>query len=109
MRAVTILLPIWIALLCSGCVKKQPALRWEPLPLGTDAAFEDIWFADSLNGWIAGGSYQIDGGLIGRTRDGGLTWDYSSGMFGSTTGYVSPRKVSVRAVIGRAGTSGREA
>ena len=78
-----------IALTClalSGCARKAPELRWEALPLGTDASFEDVCFVDSLQGWIVGGSYQIDGGLIGRTRDGGVTWEYSSGMFGSKTG-----------------------
>jgi photosystem II stability/assembly factor-like uncharacterized protein len=73
-----------LALACSGCARQQPEIRWEALPIGTDASFEDLWFADSLHGWIVGGSYQIDGGLVGRTRDGGLTWEYSSGMFGST-------------------------
>jgi photosystem II stability/assembly factor-like uncharacterized protein len=82
-----------IALTClvlSGCARKEPALHWEAVPIGTDASFEDIWFADSLHGWIVGGSHQIDGGLIGRTRDGGVTWEYSSGMFGSTSGLLVP-------------------
>ena len=76
----------------SGCSRNESPLRWEAVPIGTDASFEDVWFADSLNGWIVGGSYQIDGGLIGRTRDGGATWEYSSGVFGS------PRAVHVQAV-----------
>ena len=86
MRPVLSLAICLIALACSGCASRPPQLRWEPLPLGTDASFEDLWFADSLHGWIVGGSYQVDGGLIGRTRDGGLTWEFSSGMFGSKTG-----------------------
>jgi hypothetical protein len=33
-----------------------------------------------LNGWIAGGNYQIEGGIVGRTRDGGRTWRFVSGV-----------------------------
>jgi photosystem II stability/assembly factor-like uncharacterized protein len=68
-----------------GCAgrKKAAELRplvWEALSLGTDADFNDVWFADTLNGWIVGGSYQIQGGLVGRTRDGGRTWRFTSGL-----------------------------
>src|SRR6185295_7105863 len=53
---------------------------WEALPLGTKADFRDIYFADAMHGWIAGGSYEITGGLVGRTSDGGKTWRYVSNL-----------------------------
>ena len=38
------------------------------------------WFTDSLNGWITGGGWAIDGGIVGRTRDGGRSWRFESGL-----------------------------
>jgi photosystem II stability/assembly factor-like uncharacterized protein len=66
---------LWLAAACGG--EKSP---WEPLPLGTKADFRDIWFTDRTNGWIAGGSYEVTGGLIGRTTDGGRTWRFVSNL-----------------------------
>jgi photosystem II stability/assembly factor-like uncharacterized protein len=67
--------------LAPGCARKRPVVEaWEAIPLGTDAQVSDLWFADSLNGWLVGGSYRIPGGLIGRTHDGGLTWTFESGL-----------------------------
>ncbi len=63
-----------LSLTCS----KAPA--WEALPLGTSADFRAIWFTDADHGWIAGGSYQIVGGLIGRTEDAGKTWRFTSNL-----------------------------
>jgi photosystem II stability/assembly factor-like uncharacterized protein len=60
----------------AGCSRRT----WDALPLGTKAAFRDIYFADALHGWIAGGSHEITGGLIGRTTDGGKTWRFSSNL-----------------------------
>ena len=72
----------WVLLTAAGCESggdaRQPA--WQALPLGTKADFRDIWFADAMHGWIAGGSYEITGGLIGRTSDGGRTWRYISDL-----------------------------
>ena len=56
---------IWLACLLlatAGCGSK-PA--WEALPLGTKADFRDIWFNDAMHGWIAGGIYEITGGIVG--------------------------------------------
>jgi photosystem II stability/assembly factor-like uncharacterized protein len=67
--------------LLPGCGRRKPAVEaWEALPLGTDAEVNALWFSDSLNGWLAGGGYQIEGGLVGRTRDGGRTWSFTSGL-----------------------------
>ena len=60
-----------------GC-SKAPA--WEALPLGTSADFRGIWFTDATHGWIAGGSHQIVGGLVGRTEDAGKTWRFTSNL-----------------------------
>jgi photosystem II stability/assembly factor-like uncharacterized protein len=64
---------------CGGGDDPSPS-AWEALPLGTKADFRDIYFADAMHGWIAGGSYEITGGLIGRTSDGGKTWRYASNL-----------------------------
>src|SRR5262245_33714128 len=76
------IVPAAIALvLLAGCAKQRPVVQaWEAIPLGTDAEVNKLWFADSLNGWLVGGSYRIPGGLIGRTRDGGRTWTFESGF-----------------------------
>lgn len=74
-------------LLVSGC-SRQPSVRWEAVAILTDATFDALCFTDSLNGWIAGGSYLIGGGILGRTRDGGRTWRFRSGLLpGGGTGF----------------------
>jgi photosystem II stability/assembly factor-like uncharacterized protein len=66
-------------LVLASCGKREES-PWKALPLGTSADFRDVFFADPQRGWIAGGAYNIAGGLIGRTDDGGKTWQFSSGM-----------------------------
>ncbi len=63
---------------CGGSAADRRNTVWQALPMGTDAEFQDVWFADTLNGWAVGGAYDIDGGLIGKTRDGGRTWTFAS-------------------------------
>ncbi len=53
---------------------------WEALPLGTVAEFKSLWFVDPMNGWIVGGGFKIPGGIVGRTRDGGKSWQFQSGI-----------------------------
>ena len=65
----------------SACRRERQA--WEALPLHTAADFRAVYFADANSGWIAGGAYNIAGGLIGRTNDGGKTWKFSSGIMSS--------------------------
>jgi photosystem II stability/assembly factor-like uncharacterized protein len=67
-------------LLVIGCATSTPRERWSAVAIPTDADFSGIWFADSLNGWITGGGWAIDGGIIGRTRDGGRSWKFESGI-----------------------------
>lgn len=67
---------ICLAAAATGCGRSP----WEALPLGTKADFRDIYFTDAQNGWIAGGGYDITGGLIGHTSDGGKTWRFKSNL-----------------------------
>jgi photosystem II stability/assembly factor-like uncharacterized protein len=66
-------------LVALGCAPARPA-RWQAVEVPTDATFTGMWFTDSLNGWIAGSGWAIDGGIVGRTRDGGRTWRFESGI-----------------------------
>lgn len=100
------------ALTMAGCAFDPPKTQaWEPLPLGTDADFRDVYFADSLQGWMVGGHYDIDGGLVARTIDGGRTWSFQSGLVERETG-VSPFALSAVRFLGdrrgvTAGTGGK--
>jgi photosystem II stability/assembly factor-like uncharacterized protein len=67
-------------LFAAGCAQEQKPVTWRAVPVPTDAEFNGVWFTDSLNGWITGGGYTIDGGIVGRTRDGGRTWRFQSGV-----------------------------
>src|SRR5258708_2316555 len=64
----------------AGCAPPRTACPWRAETIPTDAEFRGVWFADSLNGWITGGGYLIEGGIVGRTRDGGRTWRFASGI-----------------------------
>ncbi len=70
------------AVLLSGCAGElpEPTERWVVEDLGTQAEFRDVFFLDARNGWIVGGGHNIEGGIIGRTTDGGRTWTYRSGI-----------------------------
>ena len=72
-----VILFVSLLLATPGC-GSRPA--WEALPLGTKADFRSIAFTDAMHGWIAGGSYEVTGGLVGRTSDGGKTWRYVSNL-----------------------------
>ena len=66
-------------LILAGCASRKPE-PWQAVPIPTDADFTGLWFADSLNGWMTGSGWAIDGGIVGRTRDGGRTWRFESGI-----------------------------
>ena len=72
-------LPLLALLLLLSCKEEKPEV-WKAMPLTTSADFRGIFFADPMHGWIVGGGYDITGGLIGRTRDGGKNWDFESGI-----------------------------
>jgi photosystem II stability/assembly factor-like uncharacterized protein len=63
-----------------SCGARRGRDHWEAVTIPTDAEFRGMWFTDSLNGWITGGGYLIDGGIVGRTRDGGRSWSFRSGV-----------------------------
>jgi photosystem II stability/assembly factor-like uncharacterized protein len=69
-----------LVLSLAACARKAERSHspWQPVTLTTDADFRDIWFADSRHGWAVGGGYDIQGGIIGRTQDGGATWTYAT-------------------------------
>jgi photosystem II stability/assembly factor-like uncharacterized protein len=67
----------FVAALFAGCSRPAPE-PWQEVRLSTDARFNGVWFTDSLNGWLAGGARDVPGGLLGRTRDGGRTWQVRS-------------------------------
>ena len=64
-----------------SCARRSVEL-WEAVPVATDATFSGIWFTDDRNGWLTGGGYLIEGGIVGRTHDGGRTWRFQSGVLG---------------------------
>ena len=79
-RRSRVLLSLLSLLTVAACERKAPAPPlWESLPLGTSASFRGMWFTDADHGWIVGGAFDIPGGLIGGTRDGGKTWRYTNG------------------------------
>ena len=63
-----------------GCAPAEPTSRWQVVQVPTDADFTGVWFTDPSNGWLAGSGWAIDGGILGRTRDGGRTWRFESGI-----------------------------
>src|SRR5262245_62005431 len=73
-----------ISVLCTsvvdGCGPRRAAETWQAVTVPTDADFRGLWFTDSLNGWITGGGWAVEGGIVGRTRDGGRTWHFQSGV-----------------------------
>ena len=79
------LLALLLLILTLGSCRASHQGAWHPQPLGTSADFRGIYFSDPLHGWIAGGAYNIAGGLIGRTQDGGRSWQFQSGVNGTSS------------------------
>ena len=69
----------------NGC-KNQPFSPWVPFTLGTFADLRAVWFEDSQSGWGAGGHFNVVGGLVGRTRNGGKTWRFTSNIVADDSG-----------------------
>lgn len=84
------------ALLFSACAPHKTAVSWQAVEVPTDAEFMGMCFTDSLNGWITGGGYLIDGGIVGRTRDGGRTWRFQSGVLPQAGTQFSLNRVQFR-------------
>jgi photosystem II stability/assembly factor-like uncharacterized protein len=62
-----------------GCGEEKPS-PWKALPTATDATFRNIFFLDDDRGWIVGGGYGVDGGILGETLDGGRSWKFRTGI-----------------------------
>lgn len=68
-------------LIVTSCGSDGNGDSWETVELGTDAEFRDVFFLDTMNGWIVGSAgLKVPGGIIGRTRDGGQTWKFETGL-----------------------------
>jgi photosystem II stability/assembly factor-like uncharacterized protein len=68
--------------LAAGCQESVPPVvaPWDEVVLSSDAEFRDIFFLDEDYGWIVGGGYGIDGGILGETSDGGAHWRFRAGI-----------------------------
>lgn len=70
----------------SGC-GAGPEAGWIEERLATRADFTGIFFLDPDRGFLAGGDYFIDGGIIGVTDDGGRSWSFDSGLVEAKAGF----------------------
>jgi photosystem II stability/assembly factor-like uncharacterized protein len=68
------------ACLVHACAAPPEGPRFVVEEIPTNAIFHDIVFADAASGFLLGGGYGIDGGLVGITTDGGRTWSFQSGL-----------------------------
>jgi len=84
------------AALCSCAQRDQPPPPWKVVEIPTDADFVGMWFTDSLNGWISGGGWAIDGGIVGRTRDSGRSWRFESNVLHGAGAGVGVGQVQFR-------------
>ena len=52
---------------------------WEPVSYPEDVELDDVFFVDPLEGWVAGGTTVMNGGILLHTSDGGDHWDVQLG------------------------------
>lgn len=78
-----------------GCPSSVEDGQWTVQELGTDAEFRDVFFLDALQGWVVGGGYPVEGGIVGATVDGGRTWTFKSNLIPGTR---NPHVVHLQAV-----------
>ena len=64
-----------LGVLLTGC-GSDSGDTWQIQEIPTDAEFQDICFIDDQNGWMVGGGPFVEGGIVGRTRDGGESWRF---------------------------------
>jgi photosystem II stability/assembly factor-like uncharacterized protein len=50
-------------------------INWEAVVEQSVYSFRDVFFPDSLNGFVVGGLYDESSGIIMNTTDGGVTWE----------------------------------
>ena len=55
----------------------QPKFKgiWEPVSFNADVKLFDVFFATADEGWVAGGTTELRGGILLHTTDGGSHWD----------------------------------
>lgn len=68
-----------LATLTIGC-ERGPDPPWRSYETSTDAQFRDMYFLDAGRGWLVGGGFGIEGGILGETVDGGRTWRFRTGI-----------------------------
>ena len=58
-----------------------PALKgvFEPVPYPEDVQLLDVFFINEREGWVAGGTTVMNGGILLHTSDGGDHWDVQLG------------------------------
>jgi len=67
-------------LVASACTEAPEPSPWQAQAASTDASFRDVFFLDQQRGWLVGGGYPIEGGILGETRDGGASWVFRTGL-----------------------------
>lgn len=85
--------PAWVFLLglLVGCGSggPDPGEAWQVVEIPTKAEIWDLQFLDGQRGYLAGGGFFVEGGLVGRTTDGGLDWEFESGLVPKRRGVMS--------------------
>jgi photosystem II stability/assembly factor-like uncharacterized protein len=71
---------VLLSIAAVSCARWPAAPAWKVTEIPTDADFAGVCFTDTLNGWLTGGGWDIDGGIVARTRDGGRTWRFQTGV-----------------------------
>lgn len=65
---------------CAESPEPPRASPWQSHELATDARFRELFFLDERRGWMVGGGWPVEGGIVGRTDDGGESWSFVSGL-----------------------------
>jgi len=76
---------ILLCAIASGCGADND--NWSEERIPTRAEFKGICFIDPERGFVVGGNYFIDGGIIGATDNGGRTWSFKSGLVRAKAGF----------------------
>jgi len=78
-----------LALAGCGTDEVSPGDAWQIVELPTKADIWSLQFLDAQRGYLVGGGVFVEGGLVGRTVDGGLTWELDSGLVPKRSGVMS--------------------
>jgi photosystem II stability/assembly factor-like uncharacterized protein len=83
-RAISMMLS-WFIIGCGG--ESGQGGVWVSEELPTRAEFNGLYFVDGQRGFIVGGHYFIDGGIVGTTEDGGHSWTFRTGLVSAKRGF----------------------